>query len=122
VSGFYSEWSPSISTTSVKVLTTVDQQKIILPPGLEFEPPRLGYVGEARLYINQRLEFGKRVQDHRDEGEDTAELGNVRVVPETQAPASVEPHTLQMFGSVRKAGWSIVALLALILVAILLKH
>jgi hypothetical protein len=61
VAGFYSEWSPSISTRNVKVLTTGDEQKITLPPGVEFEPPRLGYVGEAQLYSNQRLEFGKRV-------------------------------------------------------------
>jgi hypothetical protein len=122
VSGFYSQWSPSISTQNVKVLTTGDEQKITLPPGVEFEPPRLGYVGEARLDINQRLEFGKRVPDHPDAVEDTAELGNVRVVPETQAPASVVPHTLRMLKSLRKAGWFIVALFALIFAAMLLKR
>jgi hypothetical protein len=99
----------------------VDHRYDGLPPDVEFEPPRLGYVGEAQLYINQRLEFGKRVPDRPDAVEDTAEPGNVRVVPETQAPASVEPHTLQMLGSVRKAAWFIVVLLALIFVAILLK-
>jgi hypothetical protein len=119
VAGFYSEWSPSVSTRNVKVLTTGDQQKIILPPGVEFEPPRLSHVWEAELYINRRIEFGKLVPDH--PVEDTANLGNVRVVPEAQAPASVEPHMLQMLGSVRKAAWFIVVLLALLFVAILLK-
>jgi hypothetical protein len=119
VAGFYSEWSPSISTRNVKVLTTGDEQKITMPPGVEFEPPRLGYVGEAQLYINQRL--GKRVPNYPAAVEDTADLGNVRVVPATQAPASVDPHTLQMLGSLRKVAWFIVVLLSLIFVAILLK-
>jgi hypothetical protein len=79
VRGFYSEWSPSISTTRVKVLTTGDQQKIILPAGAEFEPPRLGEVGEADLYINRRLEFGKQAPVHSDvvEGPRSAGSGNV---------------------------------------------
>jgi hypothetical protein len=60
VAGFYSEWSPSISTHRVKVLTSGSEQKIIMPPGHSFKPPRLGYVGAAELLINRRLEFRKR--------------------------------------------------------------
>ena len=41
VAGFYSAWSPGGPTFNVKVLTTGDQQKIILPPDVELEPPRL---------------------------------------------------------------------------------
>ena len=59
VAGFYSEWSPSISTDNVKVLTEGSEQKIILPPSHKVEPPRLGHVGKAELYINRRLEFRK---------------------------------------------------------------
>lgn len=59
VSGFYSEWSPDISTNKVKVLAKGKEQKIALPTGIEFEPPRLGEVGEAELFINRRLEFAK---------------------------------------------------------------
>ena len=63
MAGFYSEWSPSISTRNVKVLTKGSEHKITLPPGHQFEPPRLGNVGEAKLYINRRLEFGKRAPE-----------------------------------------------------------
>jgi hypothetical protein len=61
VAGFYSEWSPSISTHNVKVLTTGEEHKVILPPGLSFEPPRLGQIDAAKLFINRRLEFRKPV-------------------------------------------------------------
>jgi hypothetical protein len=61
VYGFYSEWSPDIKTSDVKVLT--GDQEIVLPPGLQFKPPRLGHVGETTLYINRRLELGKQAQE-----------------------------------------------------------
>lgn len=57
VAGFYSEWSPEISTRYVKVLTRGEEHKVALPPGVKLEPPRLGYVETADLYINRRLEF-----------------------------------------------------------------
>jgi hypothetical protein len=63
VAGFYSEWSPSISTQNLKVLTSSDEQKITLPPGHQFEPPRLRYVGGAELFINRLLEFRKRAPE-----------------------------------------------------------
>jgi hypothetical protein len=57
VDGFYSEWSPSVSTSLVKVLTGGKEQAISLAPGFEFEPPRLGRVGTAELWINRRIEL-----------------------------------------------------------------
>lgn len=59
VAGFYSEWSPSITTHAMKVLTRGSEQKVTFPPGIQIEPPRLGYVGEASLSINRRLEFSR---------------------------------------------------------------
>jgi hypothetical protein len=120
VAGFYSEWSPSISTAHVKVLTGGSEQNITLPAGLEFEPPRLGDVGAVKLYINRRLEFAK--PEAPDRVEETADVGTVRVVPETRAPAAVEPRTLQMLGSLRRAAWFVVFLLALIFIATLLQR
>ena len=114
VAGFYSDWSPSISTGRVKVLTTGSEQHITLPAGLQFEPPRLGDVGAARLYINRRLEFAKP-----EVPEETADVGTVRAVPETRAPAAVEPRTLQMLESLRRAAWFVVLLLVLIFIATL---
>ena len=53
VAGFYSEWTPAISTRDVKVLASGEEQKITMPPGVEFQPPRLGRVGEAALYSTE---------------------------------------------------------------------
>jgi hypothetical protein len=57
VSGFYSEWSPSISTKSVKVLVKGDDQQLIKPDGCEIEPPRLGEIGEMDLMLITRCKL-----------------------------------------------------------------
>jgi hypothetical protein len=120
VDGFYSQWSPSISTNDVKVLTGGSEHKIILPPDNQVEPPRLGHVGAAELYINRRLEFGKQASDPMpDEPEPKAVAKTERAVPKTQASAAVD---LQMLRSLRRAAWFVVCLLALILIVTLLRH
>jgi hypothetical protein len=53
--GFYSEWSPSISTNEVKVLLSGDEHKFDLPPDFQGEPPRLGRVRDAQLLLHRRL-------------------------------------------------------------------
>jgi hypothetical protein len=120
VAGFYSDWSPLTSTGHVKVLTRGNEQNISLPAGLQFEPPRLGDVGDLKLYINRRLEFAKPARS--DAIDETADVGTVRVAPETQAPAAVKPATLQILGSLRRAAWLVVFILALIFIAILLQR
>jgi hypothetical protein len=91
VDGFYSASSHSISTSNVKVLTGHSEQKITLPPGHQVEPPGLGRVGKAELYINRRLEFGKRPP----EPEAVEEMADIETaVPETPAPAAVDPRML----------------------------
>jgi hypothetical protein len=121
VAGFYSEWSPSISTRQVKVLTKGGEQNVTLPAGLPFEPPRLGDVGTAELYINRRLEFAQQAPEPED-GEKIEDFGTKRVIPETQAPTPVDPQIFQMLGSLRRAAWFVVCLLALILIVTILKH
>jgi hypothetical protein len=124
VAGFYSEWSPEISTDDVKVLTEGSEQNITLPPDHQVEPPRLGHVGAAELYINRRLEFAKRAPEP-EAVDEMAPVGTERAVPETQAPAPVDPRVLEMLGSLRslrRAAWFAVCLLALIFIVILLKH
>ncbi|EPJ43199.1 MAG: hypothetical protein OFPII_43270 [Osedax symbiont Rs1] len=55
VSGFYSEWSPSISTNNIKVLTAdKTTQKISIPPKCKIIPPRLKGVNEFNISIIQR--------------------------------------------------------------------
>ncbi|WP_271531966.1 hypothetical protein [Bradyrhizobium sp. CCBAU 25338] len=120
VTGFYSEWSPSISTRRVKVLTRGDEHKVELPRGVDFDPPRLGYVGDAALHINRRLEFAKRAP--RSEADEET-VSTVRVTPETQAVAAKpELQTLKVLKSMRRAAWVVVCLLALIFIATLSRR
>jgi hypothetical protein len=122
VGGFYSEWSPSISTRNVKVLTPDREHKVTLPDGYQSEPPRLGRVGEAELYINRRLEFGKQASEPLpDEREPKAVRETMRAVRETPAPA-VDSQMLPMLRSLRRAAWFVVWLLALIFIATLLRR
>lgn len=54
-SGFYSEWSPSVSTESIKILTGFDDdQKVLIPEDCKISPPRLGQVDEFELNIVRR--------------------------------------------------------------------
>ena len=114
VDGFYSDWSPSISTDSVKVLTTGEEHEVHLPPKLEFAPPRLGFVGEAQISINRRREFAKGGSDLQpiDEAE-PVEPGTVLAEP--RASVAAEPQTLEMLRSLKRAAWFVVVLLTLIL-------
>ncbi|WP_368508194.1 hypothetical protein [Bradyrhizobium lupini] len=121
-SGFYAEWSPGISTSSVKVLTRGDEHAVQIPEGLKFEPPRLGEVGAAALYINRRLEFAKRAADTEDDDEPARPGGTVLVAPEPKAAvAAPEPQTLKALRSLKRAAWFIVSLLTLIFLALVLR-
>lgn len=52
VSGFYSEWSPGISTSYVKVLTgSHKDHKLEIPESCEINPPHLGNVSEFELQL-----------------------------------------------------------------------
>jgi hypothetical protein len=59
VDGFYSEWSPEISTDCIKVLLSAHEHKLNLPPGFQGELPHLGKVGSARLLLHRRLQLDK---------------------------------------------------------------
>lgn len=49
VSGFYSEWSPSITTSRIKILADSKGQTVIASPERDDAPPRLGDVGKFSL-------------------------------------------------------------------------
>lgn len=71
VSGFYSEWSPSISTNRIKVLTRGSEHMIETPEGCDVDPPRLGEVGEFSLTVARRnaLELKPEPEEWDDKGE-----------------------------------------------------
>ena len=73
VNGFYSEWSPSIATTSIKVLAG-DEHKIA-DVG-EFDPPRLGRVGKSELFMNARRDLRRGLPADSDEGYDGSSAPN----------------------------------------------
>ena len=55
VSGFYSEWSPSIRTDRIKILANSKDQRLQNPEQLAFDPPALGYVREFEISFRQDL-------------------------------------------------------------------
>jgi hypothetical protein len=107
----------------MKVLTPQKEHEVTLPSGHQFEPPRLGRVGEAELFINRQLEFGKQASEPMpDEPEPKAVEKTERAVPKTQAPVAVDPQMLKMLRSLRRAAWFVVWLLALIFIVTLLRR
>lgn len=55
VSGFYSEWSPSIRTDRIKILANSTDQRLQNPEQLAFDPPALGNVREFEISFRQDL-------------------------------------------------------------------
>ncbi len=49
VSGFYSDWPPSISTSKIKVLTKYKEHAVEIPDGCQIVPPELGEMKKAAL-------------------------------------------------------------------------
>jgi hypothetical protein len=121
VAGFYSEWSPSISTDSVKVLTAGNEQNVSLPSGIELKPPRLGDVADAKLYISRRLEFGTQAPEATAPDDEIDNGGLERPVAEIETRAITDPRMLQVMGSLRRAAWLVVWIVALIFIVTLLK-
>lgn len=55
VRGFYSEWSPGISTDSIKVLTKPEDHKLVVPAGTKIDPPVLKDLDQFDLnFITER--------------------------------------------------------------------
>jgi hypothetical protein len=116
VPGFYSDWSPGISTSSVKVLTLYNDHAFQNPEGLEFQPPRLGIVGESSLHFTKRLVFKKP---------DAATVEEVHAAVAVAAPIAPGTSPIMMvpdleikarLNSLRTVGWWIVVFLAIIAV------
>lgn len=57
VDGFYSTWTPDITTSAVKILTQGDAQPLTPAPPGDISLPRLGKVGRASLSVSHQIEF-----------------------------------------------------------------
>jgi hypothetical protein len=82
VRGLYSEWSPSISTNSIKVLTNAQDHKLTIPEGCPITPPTLGSVGEFSLTLVTRRSCEKPPREIELDGEELPE----GVVEKAQSP------------------------------------
>ena len=118
VDGFYAEWSPSISTRDVKVLTSEKEHGAELAPTDEFEPLRLGDVGEAALYLRRKLTFSEAAPTDRPLEDD--EPTSRRDAPPPQPP--VDPHVITALRSLRRIAMFSAWALGLILLALLLRR
>lgn len=129
VAGFYSDWSPSISTDDIKVLTDSEEHKISVPEECGIVPPRLGRVAEAELHFHRIVRFEpdepKAFVEEESVSEELDERGPPKKFDELanadqsmrSAPSTIiDERALKNLSSLRLAGWSIVALLLLILI------
>lgn len=96
VSGFYSEWSPSVSANSVKILCVGNEQNIVLQEGCDISPPRLGPVDDFEFSIIKRCILNP-IQDLRatdilkvskdDEAEESGEGADLVANPAHDEPS-----------------------------------
>lgn len=115
VRGFYSEWSPSIYTRDVKVLTPTSEQIVEMPEGVSFDAPRLGDIYEGEIYINaKRVQVKKLPSAGDDEPLDDDEPTPL-VRPEIEARASaVDPQIANLLKSLQGTGRWIIGLLIVV--------
>ncbi|MGO4440312.1 hypothetical protein [Rhizobium sp. RAF56] len=114
VEGFYAEWSPSISTDSIKVLTADKEHKVEIPDGCEIQPWRLGKVSEAELYLYQSRELQKPAPSE----DATPAVRQEEQAAEAAVPAQQfsrgDDRALKLLASLRTVAWVIVGLLVLV--------
>ena len=63
VDGLYSEWSPSISTDRIKVLTNLKDHQLAIPEGCAITPPTLGRIGEFSITFVTRRDCDKPARE-----------------------------------------------------------
>ena len=120
VSGFYSDWSPTVSTDSVKILAPGAEQTIENAAEFEIKPPRLGEVGACGLSINRQIVFGKQ-ELQATVGDQTREDRNPPVEHEPATIIRFDPEIKRVVQSLRTAAWWMVGLLVVIALTTLLR-
>lgn len=121
VDGFYSDWSPSIETGMVKVLTGLSEQAVEIPEGCEIAPPRLGEVHEFALHLRhlEKLEKVKSAifDDTGITDEDVPAIDGAVEQREGARSVAGDTRSVTLLSSLRIAAWISTGLL----MAILLK-
>ncbi|MDE2411865.1 MAG: hypothetical protein KGM18_08855, partial [Sphingomonadales bacterium] len=121
VSGFYSEWSPGISSDFVKVLTSEKEHVVEAAEGSAISPPRLGEVGEVSLTFLRmlKIENPKPEPVQNDDWQhisDPAESSSDTTTLAAQSLTNANIRAVALLASLRTAAWVIAVLLLLILV------
>ncbi len=123
-SGFYSEWSPGISTDNIKILASGSEQKVSIPAGNDIEPPRLGEISEFSISMsrknilavkNDQSENETEIEDSYEEKIDNEPKGGL---PTSEAALLVELVKAQ--NGILKLRWPL-WIIAVILVMLLLS-
>ncbi|TBY04240.1 hypothetical protein [Rhizobium laguerreae] len=71
VDGFYSQWSPSIRTNDIKILSSLQDQKVKIDAGNDIAPPVLGKAGEFVLRLMMDRDDGQLSDTTSDEDTET---------------------------------------------------
>jgi hypothetical protein len=110
VPGFYSSWSPTIVTSHIKILSSMKDHVVEIPPGCGIDPLRLDRAGEFHLSLNSAHAL-------KSEPVEDDEIADEPVSRPVAAPApapSLAPAQSNLAGplnQLRIAAWLIVALL-----------
>jgi hypothetical protein len=122
VKGFYADWSPGISTNSIKILTGYSKDHAVeVPEACPIVPPRLGEGEEFELLLIGETKFLLPPADEFDElvkSETALERPNAPM-PHGMTPQFVpvtDAATSHLLKSLRAAAWIIAGLLLLELI------
>jgi hypothetical protein len=118
VDGFYSDWSPSITTDSIKVLTDGKEHKVEIADDCEIAPPRMGHVDEAELYlrhVNKLEGIPPEAEDDWVIDEPSSLTAGAIAESSSHARAAFDSRAASLLSSVRLAAWIIAGLLLVLI-------
>lgn len=119
VPGFYSDWSPTVVTNRVKILSSLSDQKVEIPAGNDVNPPRLGRAQEFHLVLSSAHKLQGEDGEEKEQDDEFAEQSASRpAAPSAPTPslASAQNTLAGPLNQLRIAAWLIVALLVVNLV------
>ena len=119
VKGFYSPWSPGISSSTIKILTT--RQPVEIPEDFDLEIPKLGIVNEIELIPNltQELVILEENEDYEDD-EDYDDKPTYTTGEYLQKQTLDEIHSLKtIFEKLIKPLWILVGLMGVLVLLFL---
>jgi len=96
VSGFYSEWSPSVRTDHIEILAQPSDHGLIIPDGFSDAVPVLGHVGDFELRFSQLIAgqsaSSEQIDDSSDKVDVELESGGQRPQIPGLVASSSTPH------------------------------